>query len=76
MYAEACLRQKLWPRTKHRCAHFHCLRDTSKFFIACALFNDAVSRSDCIASGDRMNNELERMWKEAVVVRLKLLSWD
>jgi hypothetical protein len=33
----------------------------------CGLFNDAVSSSDCIASNDTIINELERMWKEAVV---------
>jgi hypothetical protein len=35
----------------------------------CGLFNDAVNRSDYIASNDRMVlfNELERMWKEVVV---------
>jgi hypothetical protein len=30
-------------------------------------FVDAVSGSDYTASSDRMINELERMWKEAVV---------
>jgi hypothetical protein len=35
----------------------------------CSLFNDVFSISDCIASNERMmvNNELERMRKEAVV---------
>jgi hypothetical protein len=38
------------------------------------LFNDTVSISDCIASNDRTNNELERIWKEALVVQLKAIS--
>jgi hypothetical protein len=32
---------------------------------ACGLFNDDVNSSDYIASNDRMNNEIERMCKEA-----------
>lgn len=31
------------------------------------LFNDAVTRSYCISLDDRMDNELERVWKEAVL---------
>jgi hypothetical protein len=31
------------------------------------LFNDAVSSTDYIALNNRMNNELERTWKEAVM---------
>jgi hypothetical protein len=36
----------------------------------CGLFNDAFSISDYASSNERMivNNELEMMWKEAVVV--------
>jgi hypothetical protein len=30
-------------------------------------FNDTVSSSDYVASNGRMINELERIWKEAVV---------
>jgi hypothetical protein len=39
------------------------------FILIYNLFNDAFSISDYIASNERMivNNELERMWKEAVV---------
>jgi hypothetical protein len=35
----------------------------------CSLFNDTFSSSDYIVSNERtiLNNELERMWKEAVV---------
>jgi hypothetical protein len=38
-----------------------------------SLFNDAFSGADNIASNKRMiaNNELERMWKEAVVAYLR-----
>jgi hypothetical protein len=40
-------------------------------FLICILFNN-VSSSDCIASNDRMiNTELERIWKEAVMVNLR-----
>jgi hypothetical protein len=40
------------------------------------LFNDAFSSTDYILSNERMtvNNELERMWKEAVVAQFKVLS--
>jgi hypothetical protein len=38
-------------------------------FYSCGLFNDAVSSSDCIASNDRMNNELEKIWKEGIVAK-------
>jgi hypothetical protein len=34
----------------------------------CGLFNDAFSSSDYIASNGRMINELQRIWKEAIVV--------
>jgi hypothetical protein len=38
------------------------------------LFNDAVSSSDYIASNDGMNmNELERIWKDTVVVLYTVL---
>jgi hypothetical protein len=39
------------------------------FLFIYSLFNDAFSISDYIASNERMivKNELERMWKEAVV---------
>jgi hypothetical protein len=39
------------------------------FLFVCALFYDAISNSDNTASNDWMvvNNELEGMWKEAVV---------
>jgi hypothetical protein len=33
----------------------------------CDLFNNCVSSSDYIASNNRTINELEGMWKEAVV---------
>jgi hypothetical protein len=42
----------------------HCL---FQFFIY-SLFNNAVNSSGYILSNDRMNNELEMMWKEAVMV--------
>jgi hypothetical protein len=42
----------------------HCLF----LFVIYSLFNNAVSSSGYILSNDRMNNELERMWKEAVMV--------
>jgi hypothetical protein len=35
------------------------------------LFNDAVSSLECRKTG---NNELEKMWKEAVGARFELLS--
>jgi hypothetical protein len=40
------------------------------------LFNAAFNISDYIASNERMivNNELERMWKEAVVAKFMVLS--
>jgi hypothetical protein len=34
----------------------------------CGLLNDAVGNSDFIASEERVVNELEKIWKEAVVV--------
>jgi hypothetical protein len=39
------------------------------FYLLFILCNDVFSSSDYIASNERMlvNNELERMWKEAVV---------
>jgi hypothetical protein len=43
-------------------------RNSQLFCVHYSLFTDAVSRPDHIASNDRMvNNELERMRKEAVV---------
>jgi hypothetical protein len=38
-------------------------------YLFVVLFNDAFSSSEYIASDERMivNNELERMWKEAVM---------
>jgi hypothetical protein len=38
-------------------------------YFVCSLFNDAFSSADYIASNKRMivNNELENIWKEAVV---------
>jgi hypothetical protein len=43
-------------------------------FISCGLFNDAVGSSDYIVSNDRMNSDLERTWKDAIVVEFKVLS--
>jgi hypothetical protein len=37
------------------------------------VFNDAVNSSVYIVLNDRMNNELERIWKEEVVSKFKLL---
>jgi hypothetical protein len=38
------------------------------YVFICGLFSDAVSNSEYIALNDLLlNNELERMWKEAVV---------
>jgi hypothetical protein len=37
------------------------------FLFVCGLFNDAVSSSDYVASNDRMINELEWIWKDAIV---------
>jgi hypothetical protein len=37
------------------------------------LFNDTNSNSDYIASNDRTNNELERLWKEEVMDQHKVL---
>jgi hypothetical protein len=45
------------------------------YLFVCGLFNNAVSSSDYIASNNMMVNELERIWKEAVMVYFKLLSW-
>jgi hypothetical protein len=45
----------------------HC---SFQFFIY-SLFNNAVSSSGYIMSNDRMNNELEMMWKEAVMYNFK-----
>jgi len=36
-------------------------------YFSYGLFNDAVSSTLYVAPTDRMNNELERIWKEAVV---------
>jgi hypothetical protein len=35
----------------------------------CGFFNDTASNPNCVALNDGMvvNNELERMWKEAVI---------
>jgi hypothetical protein len=41
--------------------------------LICALFNDAVSSSDYIALGGRINNESERIWKETVAEQFKVL---
>jgi hypothetical protein len=39
------------------------------------LFNDALSRSDSIASNVRMTgNELERIWKEVITAYFKVVS--
>jgi hypothetical protein len=40
---------------------------TQRVTAGCNLFNDNASSSDCIVSNDRMNNDLERMWKESVM---------
>jgi hypothetical protein len=42
----------------------HCLFHFSIY----SLLNNSVSSSGYMLSNDRMNNELERMWKEAVMV--------
>jgi hypothetical protein len=39
------------------------------------LFYDAVRSSDSTEFSGRIINELERMWKEAVMAYLKTLSW-
>jgi hypothetical protein len=46
------------------------------FIFIYSLFNDAFIISDYIVSNERMivNNELERMWKEAAVALFKELS--
>jgi hypothetical protein len=36
-------------------------------FLEGRLFTCAINSSDHIAANDRMNNELERIWKEAVM---------
>jgi hypothetical protein len=47
---------------------YHLLHKMKAFFI-CSLFKNAFSISDYVASYKRMivNNELEMMWKEAVM---------
>lgn len=40
-------------------------------FSLCSLFNDAFNISYCVASKDEMLNEMERIWKEAVVAYLR-----
>jgi hypothetical protein len=52
-----------------------CSFGTEYLFIY-SLFNDAFIISDYIASNERMivNNELESMWKEAVMAQFKVLS--
>jgi hypothetical protein len=46
-----------------------CLSTHTFYSFIYSLFNDAFNSSDYIASNERMivNNELERIWKEAVV---------
>jgi hypothetical protein len=46
----------------------------SRYSLVYGLFNDDVSTSDHIASDDRMINELEIIWKEAVMAEIKELS--
>jgi hypothetical protein len=43
----------------------------SLFYLFCGLFSDTSSSSDCVV----LNDELERMWKEAVMTYMKVLSW-
>jgi hypothetical protein len=46
-----------------------------QFFVC--LFNDAISNSEHVASCYSMtvNNELEKLWKEASIAGFKTLSW-
>lgn len=45
-------------------------------FMYC-LYNGTINNIDCgIQSIDELNNELERMWKEMVMVQFKLLVWN
>jgi hypothetical protein len=54
--------------TRHTGLEVHLFQTHSRAILfICFLFNDAVNSSDYIVSDDRMINELERMWKEAVV---------
>jgi hypothetical protein len=49
--------------------------ENERLYFICGLFNDAVSSLDCIALNDTVINELERMWKEAVMAQFKVLTW-
>jgi hypothetical protein len=42
----------------------------------CGLFNDTFISSDYITLNERMMNELERMWNEAVVAKFRVLYWN
>jgi hypothetical protein len=42
-------------------------------FIYC-LFHDAIIISDCIALSGQIINELESMWREAVMIEFEVLS--
>jgi hypothetical protein len=42
-------------------------RSNTSFIFICDLFSDVVSSSDHVASNGRVINELERIWKKAVV---------
>jgi hypothetical protein len=55
---------------------FCCVIQEGRVYFIYSLFNDTFSKSDYIASNERMivNNELERKWKEAVVAQFKVLS--
>jgi hypothetical protein len=37
------------------------------------LYIDSVSSSNCVSSNDRMNNELDMIWKKSVVAHFKAL---
>jgi hypothetical protein len=52
-----------------RSASLQIPRFSCSFLFIYSLFNDAFSSSDYTASSEKMivNNELERIWKEAVV---------
>jgi hypothetical protein len=45
----------------------------SIYLFICGVFYDAVSISDSITSNDKImvNNEFEKIWKEAVMAKLR-----
>jgi hypothetical protein len=46
-----------------------CFNELINVYFVYFLINDAVSLSDYVVSSGRMINELEMIWKEAVVVK-------